>query len=95
MNERPGDPRLLRLLDLAPHEAIVVRCRCGRISVYHDGALQRTRRLPSDTLIFDLQFRLRCAHCNARRGFRIAIEDTRPHTDRSFAGAPDVVIVES
>ena len=94
MRQRPDDPRLLRIFDVAPDEAVVVRCKCGRISVYGDGVLQRTLRLPSDTLIYDLQFRLRCGHCNARRGFRIAIEDTRPHTDRSIVPAPDIVIVE-
>ena len=33
--------------------------------------------MPSDTLIYDLQFRLRCRHCNRRDGFDIGILDTR------------------
>jgi hypothetical protein len=32
-------------------------------------------------LAFDLQFRLRCSHCNARVGFRITIFDTRTRGD--------------
>ena len=68
-----GD-RWLRLGDLAPHEVIVVRCPCGRSVEYHKGFLQRRHRAPSDTLVFDLQFRLRCSHCNARAGFRITAD---------------------
>jgi hypothetical protein len=71
------DLRTLRLLDLAPHEAIIVRCECGRITEYGHGLLQRLHRVPSDTLIYDLQFRLRCRHCNRRDGFDIGILDTR------------------
>jgi hypothetical protein len=51
MIERPSDPRLWRIFDLATDLAIVVRCKCGWITLYQDGVLQRTRRLPSDTLI--------------------------------------------
>jgi hypothetical protein len=36
----------------------------------------------SDTLIYDLQYRLRCRHCNRRSGFRIAIVDGRARGDR-------------
>ena len=53
---------------------IVVQCPCGRSVEYHN-------RVPSDTLVFDLQFRLRCTHCNARVGFRIAIPDERTRGD--------------
>ena len=49
------DPRTLRLFDLGPHEAILVRCECGRMSEYGPGLLQRLHRIPSDTLIYDLQ----------------------------------------
>jgi hypothetical protein len=31
--------------------------------------------------VYDLQFRLRCSHCNARAGFRITIFDTRTRGD--------------
>ena len=71
------DPRTLRLFDLAPHEAILVRCECGRMTEYGPGLLQRLHRIPSDTLIYDLQVRLRCQHCNRRDGFDIGIIDTR------------------
>jgi hypothetical protein len=95
LHQRPTDPRLLRLFDLAPHETIKVLCQCNHMIVsFGPGVMQRTRRVPSDTLIYDLQFRLRCTHCNARRGFKIWIEDTRPHTDRQFVGDPDIVIVD-
>src|SRR3546814_8983179 len=30
------DPRTLRLFDLAPHEAILVRCECGRMAYATD-----------------------------------------------------------
>jgi hypothetical protein len=33
--------------------------------------------LLADTLVFDLQFRLRCSHCNRRSGFGITIIDER------------------
>ena len=39
--------------------------------------LQRRHGVPSDFLVYDLQFRLRCSHCNARVGFRITIFNTR------------------
>jgi hypothetical protein len=71
------DPRLIRLLDLADHEHILITCRCGRITEYMPGFLQRSHRLPSTTLVYDLQFRLRCRHCRADRGFRIVIKDLR------------------
>ena len=70
--ENKGD-RWLRLGDLAAHEVIVVRCPCGRSVEYHKGFLQRRYRVPSDTLVFDLQFRLRCKGCNGWRGFRVTI----------------------
>ena len=80
--EKKGD-RWLRLGDLAPHEVIVVRCPCGRSVEYHKGFLQRRHRVPSDFLVYDLQFRLRCSHCNARVGFRITILDERTRWDNS------------
>ena len=60
---------------------IVVRCPCGRSVEYRKGFLQRRQRVPSDTLVFDLQFRLRCSHCNARVGSRITIFDNRTRGD--------------
>ena len=80
--EKKGD-RWLRLGDLAPHEVIVVRCPCGRDVEFPPGFLQRRHRMPSDTLVYDLQFRLRCSHCNRRSGFRITIFDNRTRGDNS------------
>ncbi len=84
--------RWVRLGDLAPHEAIVVRCPCGRNTEYRCGYLQRRHRVPSDTLVFDLQFRLRCLHCNARSGFRISILDERMRWDNSKPRLERVVV---
>jgi hypothetical protein len=39
--------------------------------------------MPSDMLVYDLQFRLRCSHCNRRGGFRITIFDNRTRGDNS------------
>ena len=82
LDEKKGD-RWLRLGDLAPHEVIVVHCPCGRSVEYHKGFLQRRYRVPSNTLVFDLQFRLRCTHCNGWQGFRITIFDNRTRGDNS------------
>ena len=81
------DPRTLRLFDLAPQEAIVVRCACGWITEYARGLLQRLHRVRSDTLIYDLQFRLRRRHCNRTGDFDIGILDTR---HRSNSAQPRV-----
>ena len=55
---KTGD-RWLCLGDVLSHEVIVVRCPCGRSVEYPAGYLQRRYRLPSDMLVYDLQFRLR------------------------------------
>lgn len=47
------------------------------VTEYGRGLLQRLHRVPTDTLIYDLQYRLRCRHCNRRDGFGIGILDTR------------------
>jgi hypothetical protein len=86
------DPRLLRLLDLAEHQHIVVTCQCGRIVEYMPGFLQRRHRLASTTLIYDLQFRLRCRHCRAERGFKIVVADVRNRGNRAEE-PPELVIV--
>ena len=39
--------------------------------------------MPSDALVYDLQFSLRCSHCNARAGFRITIFDNRDARDNA------------
>ena len=48
------------------------RRACGR---------QRRYKVASDTLVFELQFRLRCKGCNGWRGFRITILDARTRGD--------------
>jgi len=87
-----ADPRLLRLLDLALHEIIVVSCPCGRIAEYGPGVLQRLYRIPSDLLVYDLQFRLRCRHCNRRSGFRVAVVDDRGRGDNSVERRERVIV---
>src|SRR5271166_4884057 len=91
MDEKKGD-RWLRLGDLARHEVIVIRCGCGRNVEYPPGFLQRRYRLASDTLIFDLQSRLRCKGCNRRSGFRITIFDERTRGDGSKPRLERVVV---
>ena len=78
------DIRTLRLLDLDRHDTIQVWCPgCGWTVSYGYGGLQRLERLSSTTLVFDLQFLLRCGQCRCREGFRIAIVDERSRGDRS------------
>ena len=82
MLARATDPRLWRLLDLSPDEQVVIRCQCQQnATCFGPGALQRQRRIASDTLIYDLQYRLRCRFCGRTRGFTIAV--TRTRTDVS------------
>jgi len=75
------EDRFVRLLDLEPHEVVIVRCQCGRNVEYGHGLLQRLHKLPSDTLLYDLQFKLHCRQCNRRSGFKIAIYDGRDRGD--------------
>ena len=88
------DPRTLRLFDQQPHEYVEVTCACGRITHYRQGLLQRSHRLPSDTLIYDLQFRMRCSHCNCKDSFRISIVDGRAG---EMASGPrsEIVVVDN
>ena len=71
------DPRHLRLWDIGPNESACIRCKCGRSVQFQQGALQRLRRVPSDTLLYDLQYRFRCKRCNADRDFRITLEERK------------------
>jgi hypothetical protein len=43
-------------------------------------------------LVFDLQFRPRCTHCNRRSGFRITIFDNRGRGDNSKPRLERVVV---
>jgi len=79
-------------MDLKPYEHIIVRCQCGRSVDYMPGVPQRLHHLPSDTLIFDLQFRLRCSHCRAFRNFEITVRDARNLGDNSKP-CPERIIV--
>ena len=92
MNDAAGDHRLLRLLDIAEHDFVRVICPCGRIVEYRPGLLQRRHRIRSDTLVYDLQFRLRCRHCNRRSGFRIAVVDGRGFGDNSVPRRERIVV---
>ncbi len=87
-----NDIRLLRLLDLKEFEHIIVGCRCGRIVEFMPGYLQRRHRLPSTTLVYDLQYILRCTRCNAIHGFEIVIQDMR-NRGNSSKPCPKRVIV--
>jgi hypothetical protein len=87
-----NDPRALRLYDLKPYEHIIVTCQCGQIVQYMPGLLQRRHRVPSDTLIYDLQFRFRCSRCRAFNGFEIKVVDMRNIGDNSKP-CPERIIV--
>ena len=91
-SENKKRDRWLRLGDLASHEVIVVRCPCGRSVEYFPGFLQRRHRMPSDFLVYDLQFRLRCKGCNGWRGSRITIFDERTRADSSKPRLERVVV---
>ena len=71
------DPLTFRLGDLKPHNSLQVQCACGCITAFPFGSLQRKHRVRSDTLVYDLQFRLRCRQCRSRGPFRIGIVDER------------------
>jgi len=92
MDERI-DPRTLRLFDLQEHDVVVVTCHCGHITEHANGTLQRLHRVPSDTLIYDSQFHLRCKHCHRSKGFKIAIKDRR-FIGRGSHHPPERVVVE-
>jgi len=55
----------------------------GEASSIVKGFLQRRQRVLSDTLVFDLQFRLCCRDCNRLSGFRITIFDELMRDDNS------------
>jgi hypothetical protein len=79
----PNDLRTMRLLDLAEYEVIEVICECGRVCHIKQGYFPRHRRVSSDSLIYDLRYRLRCTHCNLIDACEIAIIDTRGLGDHS------------
>jgi hypothetical protein len=89
------DYRTLRLLDLGRDEMIEVRCVCGWTTHYAPGFLQRRHRMPSDMLIFDLQFRVRCSHCSRRNGFAIQVINSRVTTMKEDHPPKVIVLPES
>ena len=60
------DPRATRLWNLQSNQRVVLKCGCGRIIHFLPGFLQRRYRVPSDTLVYDLQYRFKCGRCNSR-----------------------------
>jgi hypothetical protein len=87
-----GNRRALRLLDLSRYDTVVVQCECGRSVEYLPGVLQRVHRIPSTTLIWDLQYRLRCSHCGRRDGFGISLRDERDRGDNTKADRRCVIV---
>lgn len=87
-----SDARMLRLLDLKPNEGVQVTCPCGSLVVFPHGYLQRRHRMRSGTLIFDLQFRLRCKRCGRRSGFRISVTDLAHAGDNRMVRHERVVV---
>lgn len=87
--------RLERLIDLGKTEVVVVKCRrCGTSVEYGRGFLQRRHRVASDTLVYDLRYRLKCARCNNRDDFRISILDKADVGDSSKS-KPEWVVVDA
>jgi hypothetical protein len=78
-----GNPRSFKLYDMGPRDVLTVQCACGHVSRWAAGELQKKRRVPSSTLIFDLQYRLRCAHCRRLGQVRIFLWDGEPMMARS------------
>lgn len=60
------EPKLLRLIDLEPNDTIRVYCPCGHIVEYRHGTLQRLHRVPSDTLVTDLQYQMQALQLPGR-----------------------------
>ena len=58
------------------------------------GVVLQDTKAPSDTLVFDLQFQLRCKGCNGWRGFRITILDNRTRGDNWKPRLERVVVGE-
>jgi len=87
-------PKLL-LYDLGPQEVLTVQCPCGHVARFPAGDTQRKHGVRSDTLIYDLQYRLRRDQCRRRKGMRILLWAGEPMPSKSphDVGA-HVVIVE-
>jgi hypothetical protein len=46
-------------------------------------AMQRLHRVPSTTIVYDLQFRFRCIQCGRIDGVKIELQDDRARGDNS------------
>jgi hypothetical protein len=76
---------------------LTVQRQRGHFSRFPAGELQQKHRVPSDTLIYDLQYRLRCKRpeCRRSKGMRILLWDGEPMPSRSAHDTGrHVVIVE-
>lgn len=73
----------VRLWDVRDGQKIVVTCACGQIAHFLPGVLQRVHKLPSDTLVNDLRYRLRCAKCNSRERFKVTVVEDKWPRDRA------------
>jgi hypothetical protein len=71
------------LYEIASADVLTVQCSCGHFSRFASGDLQRRHKLPSDLLIYDLQYRLRCKVCRRNTGFRILLWDGEPMPSKS------------
>ena len=87
------DVRTIRLFDLRTNDRVFMRCPCGHIVEFGPGYLQRRHKIPSTTLVFDLQYWMRCARCNRREGYEISIVDTTHRCDNTKT-MPVTVIVK-
>jgi hypothetical protein len=67
------DPRAQRLWDVRETQRIKVTCQCGQTAHFLPGFLQRRYRLPSDLLVHDLKFRLRCSKCRSKDRFTVIV----------------------
>jgi hypothetical protein len=75
MRRTPSDPLGRRLWDVRDGQKIVVTCTCGQIAHFLPGVLQRLHKMPSDTLVYDLRYRLRCQKCRSRDQFTVTVVD--------------------
>jgi hypothetical protein len=86
------DIRRTRIFDLAETEVVSIRCQCGRVTEIPPRLWVLNHRVPSDTLIYDLQYRLKCDRCSRKTGFQIAIA-SRGRIGVSSHSPPERVIV--
>ena len=78
MADESADPRDIRLRDLKPWQFVVVRCpACGRVVHFPPGMLERRHRVPGNTLVHDLRYRMRCQRCNTSRDIKVTVEEMK------------------